>query len=307
MATIKKMLVEDWIKVADNPIQRDTEKHAAKAKHLRTPHPTHSVVHAAELPNGKLIKLDGHTRALMWKRKDIAAPMQVMALVYPAKDMDEVQQLYKDFDSKDALETQRDKVSGAFNRHNFDPQSGLLQSGSITFATRIAWNILHGFSANSTGSSSSKGNSEKRRKIDTTDIYTMIDEFSYELHALDGLKLSQGGASAGIVAAFLVSFRRHGHKITPFWTGVFGGTGNKTGRQMDAIESLCQLILEKKGRYGGQSSTDTCARALYAVEKHLKDETLFTVPKPLDTAGYLAGYEVPNERLIKRADVGKKK
>ncbi len=79
MATVKKMLVEDWIKVTPNPIQRDTEKHAAKAKHLLTPHPTHSVVHAAELPNGKLIKLDGHTRALIWKRKDVVPPVQVTA------------------------------------------------------------------------------------------------------------------------------------------------------------------------------------------------------------------------------------
>lgn len=72
----RKMLVEDWIKVEDNPIQRDTEKHAAKAKHLMTPHPSHSFVFAAELPNGKLIKLDGHTRALMWRRKDVSPPMQ---------------------------------------------------------------------------------------------------------------------------------------------------------------------------------------------------------------------------------------
>lgn len=92
MAHIKKMLVEDWIAVDANPIQRDTERHAAKAKHLRVFHPTHSVVSAAELPSGKLIKLDGHTRALMWRRKEIPAPTQVTVVCYQVKDKAEAEQ-----------------------------------------------------------------------------------------------------------------------------------------------------------------------------------------------------------------------
>lgn len=309
MAHVKKMLVEDWIAVSPNPIQRDTERHLAKAKHLHTPHPTHSVVHAAELPSGKMFKLDGHTRALGWKRKMFAGPMQVTVLVYPAKDMEEVEQLYKDFDSRDALETQRDKVSGAFNRHSFEPQSGLVQAGNLTYALRIAWGILQGLSANSGGSGGVGSRaSKKTAEIRSKDVYAMIDEFSYELHALDGFGLGQGQASAGIVSACLVSFRKYGHKVTPFWRGVFAGEGSKVGGQMDGIQALCELIMQRRGRgFGGQATADTCSRALMAVEKWLKEELLFTIPRPLDTTGYLVGYEVPSERLIKRADIGKKK
>lgn len=43
------------------------------------------------------------------------------------------------------------------------------------------------------------------------------------------------------------------------------------------------------------------------VEKWLKDEMLFSIPRPLDTTDYLVGYEAPKERLIKAADIGKKK
>lgn len=308
MESYRKMLVEDWIKVTPCPIQRDTEKHAAKAKHLLTPHPTHSFVSAAELPSGKLVKLDGHTRALLWKRKDVPPPIQVNVAVIPVKDMEEVEQLYKDYDSREALETQRDKVSGAFNRHNFEPQSGLLQAGNLTYSLRISYGMLIGMTSSgaSSGGSTSRSGPKANAKA-KADTYMMIDEFSYELHALDGLNITQGGASAGVIAAFIVSYRKYGHKVTPFWVGVFGKGGSKSHGQMDGIQALCELILDRKGRYGGTAAADMCARSLMAIEKWLKDETLSTIPRPLDTTDYLVGYEKPSERLIKAKDVGKKK
>lgn len=297
MAHTKKMLVEDWIKVEDNPIQRDTEKHAAKAKHLMTPHPSHAFVFAAELPSGKLIKLDGHTRALMWKRKDVEAPVQVQVGIIPVKDKAEAEQLYKDFDSREALETQRDKVYGAFGKHNFDPVSSLLQTGSITAALRIAWAVLQGATVSrGTGGS----------PLNRVDVYVMIDEFSYELHALDGFKLGTGQAPSAVIAAFLISYRKYGHKLTPFWRGVFGNTGSKIGSEMDAVQAIHELILKRRGSYGGSAMGDMCARCLMGVEKWLADETLSQIPRPLDTLGYLAGHERPNERLIKKNDIGKK-
>ncbi len=298
----RKMLTEDWIAVKDNPIQRDTERHAAKAKHLMTPHPTHSFVFAAELPGGKLIKLDGHTRALLWKRKQVPAPMQVNVGVIPAKDMEEVEQLYKDFDSREALETNRDKVFGAFNRHNFEPQSALLQYGNITYAMRISYSVLNGMATGSAARGSGKKVSERAAIINKADVYKMINEFSYELHALDAFNLRQGQISGGIMAAFILSYRRHGHKVTPFWTGVFGGKGRKIDGQMDGIQALLELVMARKGNYGGSASTDMAARALNIIERWMRDETLYRQPPPLDTADYLVGYEKPSERLIKAAD-----
>lgn len=307
--SFRKMLVTDWIAVKDNPIQRDTERHASKARHLLTPHPTHSFVYAAELPNGKLIKLDGHTRALMWKRKDVPAPMQVQVGVIPVKDLSEAEKLYKDFDSREALETQRDKVSGAFNRHNFEPQSGLLQAGNLTYALRLSYGVLHGMTIKgaSSGPNSVGQNGAKREQKHKVDVYAMIDEFSYELHALDAFGLGQGQISSGVAAAFILSYRRHGHKVTAFWTGVFGGRGTKSDGQMDGIQAVCELILIRKGKYyGGSAAADMCARALGALDKWLKDEFLYRAPSPLDTTAYLLGHERPNERLIKRAGIGRK-
>lgn len=309
MVSSRKMLVSEWIDIQDNPIQRDTERHAAKAKHLRTFHPTHAVVHAGELPNGRLVKLDGHTRALLWRRKEIEVPMQVQVLIYPLKDMGEAEKLYQDFDSKDALETTRDKVSGAYGKHHFDPQSPLLQFGNVVQGLRMAYGVLLGGSvktAAATGGGPKK--SPRQREVSAVTIYQMINEFSYELHALDGFGLRQGQITSGIFGAFLVSYRKYGHKITPFWQGVFANTGNKLGDQMDGIEAVSQLIAVNKGRgFSKMKTADIAARALMAVEKWLKDEMLGRMPSPLDTTGYLEGHQRPNERLIKKVDLERKK
>ncbi len=307
MAHSKKMLSEDWIKVEDNPIQRDTERHAAKANHLRTPHPTHAFVFAAELPSGKLIKLDGHTRALLWKRKEVTAPMQVTVGIIPVKDRAEAEMLYKDFDSREALETMRDKVSGAFNRHDFAPKSGLVAAGNLTSALRIAYGVLTGGTVKRGASGGSGNAGEASRKLRKTDVYDMIDEFSYELHALDGFGLRQGFVPGGVVGAFLLSYRRYGHKITPFWQGVFANTGDKIGGNMDAIQATYELILGRRRKYGGSAAADLCARCLWAVEKWMKDEPLSSMPRPMDTLGYLVGCEKPPERLIKKKDLERAK
>lgn len=312
MAHTKKMMTADWIAVLDNPIQRDTEKHAARAKHLKTFHPTHSVVHAAELPGGKLVKLDGHTRALMWRRKEIDAPHQVTVVVYPVGNMEEAEQLYKDFDSKDALETTRHKVEGAYNKHHFEPQSGLLQTGSIVQGLRTAYGVYIGGSVKTAASGGSTERpsatgkdrrSSKQVAVNQIEVYDLVNEFSYELHALDGFGLRQGQISSGVLAAFIISFRKYGHKITPFWQGVFADGGNRIGGQMDGVQAVHELQLSSKGKSGRQHTSDVASRCLNCVEKWLKDEWLSTTPRPMDTSGYLIGYERPAERLIKSKDV----
>lgn len=309
MAHTKKMLTSDWVKVTDNPIQRDTERHALKAKHLRTPHATHSTVFAAELPNGRLVKLDGHTRALLWKRKEIEVPVQVTAIIYPVQNMSEAEKLYQDFDSKEALETTRDKVSGAYNKHDFAPQSPLLQYGTLVSGLRLAYGVLLGGSVKTAQASGGGAKtSPRQRQVSGVTIYQMIDEFSPELHMLDGFGLRQGQITSGIIGAFIVSARKYGHEVTKFWQGVFANTGTKMGDQMDGIEAVSQLIAINKGRgFSKMKTADIAARALMGLEKWRKDELLGRMPSPMDTTGYLEGHKKPAERLIKKRDIERAK
>lgn len=288
---IRHMSVKQWIAVTPNPIQRDTERHAAKAKHLLTPLGVHAVVHAAELmKDDTLVKLDGHTRALMWARNQMRHPPEVIVMVTRVRDIEEAKELYRTFDSKDALETTTDKVLGAFGAHQFHPESGLLKAGNITNAMKMCFHIFKNEPIN-TG--------PVRRAL--FDIYKCIDEFTNELLALDsfGIGTQNKFVTGGIIAAFVLTYRRHGMKALPFWQAYFADTGQKNAGKMDGVQALRELILTRaKGQGGLSYVTDLTARAVMAVEKWLKDDMLSAVPRAYDLAGYI-DHMKPAVQLIK--------
>lgn len=288
----KTMSATDWIGVRDNPIQRDTERHALKAKHLKTPLPIHSIVYAAELPDRSLVKLDGHTRALLWRRNEVKHPPQVTVNVIPVKSMDEAKALYTTLDSSEALETMNDKVSGSFNDLSFEPSSPLLVRGSVVSALRIAWNAAHEKSVNARG----KGRGNVKNKVD---VYTLVNEFSNEIFALDSFGLRVGQCNAGIVAGFVMSYRKYGEKILPFWRAVFGNAGVRMDGKMDAVQAVVELQLARKGRNaGGSAMIDLASRVLNAVEKYMRDELLTQAPRPMNIDGYIASSN-PYYKLLK--------
>lgn len=273
--TTMKMTVEEWIKVQDNPRQRDTERHALKAKHLYEPQPTHAFVAAAKLPNGTLIKLDGHTRAYMWKRRMVGAPRGVEVNILPVKSAEEAAELYTHYDNQSAVETATDRTFGGFREIGFKPQSVLLRSGRVGNALRLAWIGVHGYA---------KGQQARNS-------YQIINEFSEEILALDELQLGKSAATTGIIGAFLLSYRKHGSAIVPFWRAVFANSGTKANGQMDAVQAVNELMLARKGNYGSSAATDVMARALHAVEKWLMGDMLAIIPRPLDIGTYLTRKE----------------
>ena len=298
---VKLMDVSEWIAVPDNPIQRDTERHARRAKHLHAPKPTHWICFACQFPDKSLVKLDGHTRALLWKRKEIPEPRTGHLEVHciPVKNMDECIELYRTFDTKEALETVPDKVSGGFHRLNFHPQSSLLQRGSIASALKVCWNVWKGRGP------MSQAVQKAGEKLKDFDIYEAIEEFSPELFALDSFILDHKAIQSGLVAAYILTNRKHGMKVMPFWIGVFGDGGEKVSGRMDGIQAVNEMVLARKGKpYAGQSAIlDLCTRTVMACEKWLNNETLTTMPRPMDLRGYIAGVQ-PSVRLIKCAEKG---
>ena len=97
------MSVEQFHKIKDNPIQRDTERHATLANrppngHLSKIHPSHASVAVAQLPNGKYTKLDGHCRSMLWDIGALEEPNILYVTVYPAANVDEIKDYYLTFD-----------------------------------------------------------------------------------------------------------------------------------------------------------------------------------------------------------------
>jgi hypothetical protein len=72
---------------------------------LRQPSLAHLQVNAAQLPDGMMIKLDGHTRAELWRLNPDLAPEKVLSAVYQVKSVEEANELYHHFDNKVAVDT----------------------------------------------------------------------------------------------------------------------------------------------------------------------------------------------------------
>lgn len=261
------MTVDQWLAVADNPRQRDTERHALKARHLDSLSPTHAFVSAAKLPDGSLVKLDGHTRALKWRRGELARPPRLEVAIIEVRNVEEAKELYTHFDNKAALETAPDQVSGAFREMGFKPKSPLLAHGNISQALRICWVGFHGYS-------------DRGRTV-----YDQINEFAVEILELDDLCVKKRQASSGIVAAFLLTHRKHGPDVVQFWRKFFNNEGYKADGEMDCVQGLIESSLIQN-----RSKPNTvCGCALRAVELWLA-EVMVRKPilRPMEIAGYLS-------------------
>lgn len=282
-SSVIKMTVAEWIKVKDNPVQRDTQRHAQRAAHLLTPLPVHSIVWAARMPGGSLIKLDGHTRALLWSQAIVPHPPVIEVHVMDVKNTEEAISLYKTFDSKDALETTADKVFGALKGLKLSPESPFVISGAFNSALRVVREATFGYS-------------KSKRSYD---IYSTISEFIPEIAALDRLGMKKGQVTLGIVAAMMISYRKHGEKVMGFWKSVLLNEGKKSNRQMDAIEAVNSMMNATRGRHGAVAQLDLCGRALNALERYLDGEMFVSMPRPINVNTYLGSKTEAATKLIR--------
>ena len=108
-----EMSIHEWFSVPNNPRQRNTELWIFKAKsYLKDPLPIHRFVIAARLPDGQLIKVDGHTRAALWARGIIPAPESVICTIIPVESVEQAAELYWACDTPDASKRLSDYFFG---------------------------------------------------------------------------------------------------------------------------------------------------------------------------------------------------
>lgn len=234
--------VGNWIKMLDNPIQRDTERHSrrARAEHLSAPSPAHRRVSAVYCARDALTyKLDGHTRAYLWQSGELAQPDSVLADLYYAETLEEVKSLYLQFDSKSASETPVETVSGAMRGVGFAPQSSLLQSGSLTAAMSHALGMRKGH-----------GNSW---------VYSSLANFRSCLPIIDREHFKRSKFPSGVLAGLLIDVLVNGDRNMEFWRAYNEGMGRKLGKSRDTAEYLGDAIVEMKlSGLGGRRAIERC-------------------------------------------------
>lgn len=265
-----QMTPAQWADVQDNPIQRDTAKHAKKALrgHLRTASETHDLVAAALLPDGTMVKLDGHTRCLLWSDGRLDAPATVHVAVHSVQSMAGAIKLYKEYDNPGATENAGDRLSGAYRLHQITPKSGLLTQGGITSAMTI---IAPGKT-----------------------VYAMVSEWKSELELLDELDTTHNAMPSTLICAALLTLRRHGAAALDFWRLYAAGGGTRIDGKSCGVDELTRIVADLRARKqlasGGPSGRQAQAgRAISCCDAWLQGRNYAHAAKTTSLKGYLEG------------------
>ena len=261
--TVKVIPTNEFLnkkKYIDNPRQRDISRHQKK-QHVNGDYaPDQQIVHVAKFHN-LLYVLDGHTRRDAWINGRLTKPIYLLMCLYEVDNYDDILNLYNHFDSRDALETTGEALSGSLKVAGFAPQSELMQS-SITTAIKLAAELL--------------GDVKDYTGIANSDLHKYIAKYLDALQQVDSLDIKFRGNEirlgypkrkycAGIVAAMIVSFAKADNeeekeRVMDFWT-----------QYKDLDQYSDQLIQKfyiehlKEFRAGGSEQPKIAIRALNAV------------------------------------------
>jgi hypothetical protein len=254
-----RMTLEQWKAVEDNPIQRNTEKHARTAHHLRKPGFTHDLVHMAELPDGSRYKADGHTRSLIWSRGEGFPPQFVWVTIHYVSDIEDVKALYREFDSRSAVETVGDEMDGALRymreKEGLEFQSDLLKKKQFAQPMRWACEALLG-----------PAQTEKKTSVD------LLVFWKDELITLDKMNPRRALFPAGIIQIALLTLRENDPQNKDFWTLYANNGGRKYGHVRDGVQALTDFVKEQKAakNLSGRNSTMNLVHTAYALLKRYK-------------------------------------
>lgn len=257
------MTVNQWAEVIDNPRQRNTAAHALKAskKHLKIASPAHARVCAARLPGGDLIKLDGHTRSLLWTSGALTAPPVVYVDLIAVKSIQEAKELYSHYDSANATENATDRMFGAFRESGVSMQSGLIASCLHTSALR---NLA------SPGST----------------IYQTVKAWKREIELLDSVGAGRRSINAGMVLGALCVLRVRNERAIPFIYAVVHDMGERNEHGSDGVDAI---VRHAKGRKttGEAEIQDMAGRFITACESWLAGNLFKQSVRPTSFAIYL--------------------
>ena len=228
------MNVEHFISLPDNPRQRDTVRHAAKAMkgHLRFPSDTQSVVAIACINGMPVCKLDGHTRAYLWANGQLEVANQTLTVqAYEVSSMAEACELYTHFDSSMAVEGSVDKLSGACRESGLVLKSPLLSDCKWNTALKCAHTL--------------KGNNGSNE-------YFVVPLWAPAIAEVDSWMLPKNKfKGSGLISLMFIiagSPDVQRDAAMEFFTKYQKGEGIKSGTRRDGVQALDEHMLDRRAK-----------------------------------------------------------
>lgn len=250
------MSASEWHRVADNPVQRDTGKRAARATYLYTFSPIHCRVNMGVLPNGRRWKLDGHSRDYVWSHGMCdRPPHNVIVSVWEVPSMAALKALYDKFDSRIAVKNSMDDLYGAKRELKLTFDSPLLNNERFSKALTYTFELVY-------------RRNEQSRKPDYKRV--CMREFQRELLMLDDCQPNRERFPSAIFAAALVTLRLYPEEAAKFWDDYAHDRGIKAGNTMNGVEALWQALLvhRAKKQLTWQFMGELCGKAINCFERY---------------------------------------
>jgi hypothetical protein len=278
-----EMSVSNWITIPDNPRQRDTEGRAeyAKRKHLSKRAKIHDFVFAAAINGSIVCKLDGHTRAFLWKNGILDQPPngRVIICLIEVENIREAMDLYDMADSKLATKTPSDVLFGAVRENSFRLKSPLLRKCTFTTQLKIATN----------------GKKFGGRVLD------LVKRWKPILLQLDSLGLSPRYST--LISVMLCSIKRDGLETAEkFWKALDENQGTKTSTGgKDGIEALNQHVEIRKAecRMAGWDNLTNLSGVAVSCYEAWKDGKRFKREVPsADFNDWIAPIQFPKKQSV---------
>lgn len=256
------MRPEEWAAVPSIDVQRDTEAHAAKIEpHMRTFLSPHREVQAARLPDGSMVKLNGHSRDLLWRSGRIPAPDTLVVTVHMVEDLAQARQLYWAYDNASAVETSTDKVFGACRRLGMEFTSAYCKEMRFSAAlTPITPSHIK-------------------------DKGARTEYWQEELKVLDRLGVKRAVFINPVTSIFLHTTRHYGDTSLVFWITFAERGGVKDEAGYCAIEALgAWLDARKKSGWGNGTSQKQIRNVVLGafIAWHRNNNVRFSSPKHLE-------------------------
>lgn len=273
-SSVEKMNGPDWLTVADNPRQRNTEAHwqRSKDKHLKEASETHRHVAMARSKDGQQWKLDGHTRAYAWANGYLPTPGTVFVTVYSVKSEAEACDLYTHFDNKAAAETATDQVSGAFHQSGIVAQSSLFKKGAAVKGALINCDhILRGLVPSTS---------------EITPIYDLLGEWKPEIKLLDALLPPNGKFNTFTLTGAFLILRKYPKEAERFIEDVLGDQGVKRGISRDGVEAACE-VMQTKVPTDRRKGINLAAAFIWCFERWRQDEMITRIQYQIEIMNYL--------------------
>lgn len=242
----------DFIRLPACKFQRNTEEHAKKIRPaLVKSIPEHQIVGAFELPDGTRCKANGHTRSMLWASGEIPMPKEVLVIIsYPQND-EEMRERYYSYDNSLSTEDTKDKIYGASRALGVQFKSKMCQSGRFGNAFNMA--------------------SPRNMK----ESFDQFEFWKNDLLALDQLGPTSVNFPNPIVAAFLLTYRKHGASVIPFWRSWAEQSGIKDHNGRDSVDTLAVWLsaIKKEGWGNYKSTGKILGITLYVIESWLTNPT----------------------------------